>query len=501
MKKILLLVLFFFFLLIPSRAAYDQPAINQDKIFINYGDLVKFSNSAKLEGLYGEKLKKQLNTPIIYQPSKTSTPFLSSNKLGSFFRVASWNIERGFFAWRIAEIFNYVDDLKTNPELQEQLDEFSKASVIILNEADIGIPRTSYENIPKKIANAFKMGYVFGTEFLEVDPYQLGVKKFTDTERVFLEQDALNQLDNIQKEKYSGLHGTAILTKYPILNARIIRLPDCYSWYFEEMKKLSAIELARRGAAKTIFSEKILTELRHGGRMALLVDLLLPNNQKITVVGTHLENRCLPECRVKQLSFLLEKIKGINNPVILGGDFNTTGTDASPVTIKKEVLKRVKDPEFIVGQAILSLTPITIVQDFAINTINKIRNFKDPTIKHIPVILPNKERKIFDLIKDFKFSDGVVFDVSGDSKNSFNGKSGFLGNSNERELKGFKPTFELERPFGVARYKLDWFFVKPYNGYAPYFGRTLEKLNRNYGKISDHDPIIVDIPIGTSPIP
>ena len=479
---------------------YEEDLNKRQGIYLNYYDLVELNKTANPHGYLLQKLEKQLNTSITKQP-----PLLSDTSINAdLIRVASWNIERGFNINRILEMPLIALDPKTNEKLKEELNVFLNSSIIILNEVDMGVPRTDYKNIIEEFANKFKMGYVFGTEFLEVDPYQLGIKKFTKEERSFLEEEALKRLDNINKDKFFGLHGNAILSKYPILNAKIIRLPDCYNGYLEELNKLSALEFARRGAAKTIFSSKVLTELRHGGRMAVVADLQLPNKQIITVVGTHLENRCIPERRLKQFDFLLRRLRNIRNPLIIAGDFNTTSTDASPVSVKKEVLKRVKDPEFIAKQAILSLTPFTLVQNVVINTVNKIRQFEDPTTKNIPLILPNKERKIFDLIKEFKFNDNDTFDIRGESERSY-GRSGFLSNSNERDLKGFKPTFELERHFGVAKYKLDWIFVKPLNlknsnnkkdshAYAPRFGRTLSLINKSYEQISDHDPICVDIP-------
>ena len=331
MRSILLLIVLFIISLNSSFAS--------DNFYLNYEDLVELSKTSRPSGELKEKLEKQLNTVIIEQPPQIEAGFLHGNTLGDFFRVASWNIERGFQVNRIIEIPQYSLNYKTNPDLQEQLTIFSKANIIVLNEVDIRVPRTYYQNIAKKIATAFKMGYVFGTEFVEVDPYNLGIKKFTEQERIFLEQEALRQLDNIEKDKFLGLHGTAILSKYPILNAKIIRLPDCYNWYLEESEKLSALEFVRRETAQKIFLSKVLTELRHGGRMALVADILLPNQQVITVVGTHLENRCVPGCRYKQFDFLLNRLRSIKNPLILAGDFNTTGTDASPVSAKKEIVK------------------------------------------------------------------------------------------------------------------------------------------------------------------
>lgn len=495
LKKCFLLILILFLNRQPTSAITGYEQTIKEGIFLNYYDLVQLSKTRFPQGDLLQKLSKQLTTPIIQQPPLDQAEFLHSSSLRDFIRVTSWNIERGFNVDLIEKIFEYNPDALT--EAQKEASILSNASILVLNEVDIGVLRTDYENIAERLASKLKMGYVFGTEFIEVDPYQLGIKPFTKEERVFLETKTLEKLDDIDESKYRGLHGTAILTKYSILNAKIIRLPDCYKWYKEELQKISTLELARRETAEKIFSAKILSELRHGGRMALIVDLLLLNNEKITVVATHLENRCLPKCRAIQFEHLLNNIKHITHPLILAGDLNTTGADASPVTIKKEVLKRVKDPEFIAKQAIASITPLTFTQNLILGTVNAIRQFKDPTTKNIPIILPNKERKIFTLLQDFRFADGKTFDLRGTPGKSYKGHYAFLSNSNERDIKGYKPTFELDRNLGIAQYKLDWIFVKPLDlkdSYTPHFGRTLRLANRIFGKeISDHDPITVDI--------
>ncbi len=480
-------------------------------IYLNYDDLVELSKTPSPEGKLLEKLNKQLNTVSVEQ-SVTKGTFLHGRIIGDFFRVAEWNIERGFNVDKIEKVLlNDLPASKNDPKLLEEVKILSKAGIIVLNEVDVGLPRTKYQNISARLAHALKMGYVFGTEFVEVDPYQLGVKKFTDEERVYLEDEALKELDNIDKEKYFGLHGTAILTSYPIVSSRIIRIPNCYDWFKNEaVEKIAPVEAVRRKAAKSVFAEKVLTELRHGSRIALVADIKLPNNQIVTVVACHIENRCLPQGRLEQIKYVLEKIKDIKNPVILAGDFNTTGSDASPTTLKKEVLKKVKDPDFVVRQAIFFISPFGLVPGLLVNGANILRQFKNPTARNIPVLMPNKERKLFDYIAKFKFDDGKAFDVRGVLEKTHRGNSGLLSDANERDIKGFKPTFEMQRTFGFAKYKLDWFFIKPLDlkdsndkkssyAYAPHYGRTLHLVNRSFNeKISDHDPITVDIPVSVS---
>jgi len=89
-----------------------------------------------------------------------------------------------------------------------------------------------------------------------------------------------------------------------------------------------------------------------------------------------------------------------------------------------------------------------------------------------------------------------------------NGSSGTLADSNQRLSRGFAPTFMAELMWGkvrVARYKLDWIFVKPElenpsdkKGsyvFAPHFARTFTDLNNFTPEpMSDHSPMTVDLP-------
>ena len=133
----------------------------------------------------------------------------------------------------------------------------------------------------------------------------------------------------------------------------------------------------------------------------------------------------------------------------------------------------------------------------------------DPTEKSIPLMGTNPEAKFFSDLEDFLFEDGGRFDFSGETERSANGRVGKLANSNERGEKGFIPTNELGKKYGpVGQFKLDWIFVKPAKladssghepsyAFTPCFGRTLRELNHSFpDRISDHSPILVDLPLG-----
>lgn len=448
---------------------------------LSYNDLVQLSITPNPQGDLLSKLQKQLVNPYIVNIDKGNRLHVSPH-----LRVAHWNIQRGININQIKNIFlnpssfyyNYRKNIdeKNWGKFKKELDDFTKSSIISLNEVDIGIPRTSYKNIALELANTLGYNLTFSTEFIELSP--------------IIYKQAINP------KKYLGLHGNAILSKYPILNARILRLPECYKWYESEIARQSPLEYARRFGAKAIFSQEVLTEVRHGNRCALIADIQLPTMETITVVSTHLEDRCYPSCRFTQAMVLFENLKNIRNPVVIAGDFNTTTTDSAPTSFKKEIVKRIKDPAFIARQiAFIALPGVPVAGSFAAVGLSRLFQYKDPAYPNIPIFLPNQERKLFKYIKNFRFIDGERIDIRGEAKKSSNGKNGLLANSNERQLKGFESTFKFEDPRLIAYFKLDWFFVKPKRGrFEPFNGQTLQLINHAYPeRISDHEPILVNL--------
>jgi hypothetical protein len=139
---------------------------------------------------------------------------------------------------------------------------------------------------------------------------------------------------------------------------------------------------------------------------------------------------------------------------------------------------------------------------------NAAKNHDDPTARNIPLVLKNPEAELFHVLEDFRFTDGHAFDFRGNEERSINETGGTLGNSNLRDGKGFATTFAFERSFGVVgKLKLDWLIVKAYSTdprddgqpyrLAPHFSRRLHLVNYALAsRLSDHDPISVDLPLG-----
>jgi hypothetical protein len=120
--------------------------------------------------------------------------------------------------------------------------------------------------------------------------------------------------------------------------------------------------------------------------MALVADVSVPESPTgvVTLVDTHLENKCKPACRRKQMAALLETIQDVHNPLILAGDMNTTGKDGSPMSVRGELIRLVKDYEFWIKQSLNWFTPVSL-PSYALMPFNFWRTYRDPTATHIPL--------------------------------------------------------------------------------------------------------------------
>jgi hypothetical protein len=244
-------------------------------------------------------------------------------------------------------------------------------------------------------------------------------------------------------------------------------------WYKTEKAEISKLEKGKRLAANKVFLERIEREVRLGGRMAIIADLRIPDLPQgvATVVNVHLENKCKPECRIKQMDALLSQIKEVEHPVIVAGDLNTSGTDGTPTSIRREILNRVKNYEFWVTQALRWGTPASLPLA-ALTPVNYFKNYLDPTSTHLPVIGSNKEAILFRHVERFRFVDRMAFDFRGSTPRTTKaGRSRTATSERVRDSSQLlrlrlssTGTDTLERDFGglVGRYKLDWIFVKPY---------------------------------------
>ena len=69
------------------------------------------------------------------------------------------------------------------------------------------------------------MNYVYGVEFVEVDPLKLGTEELSDAD-VGGDEELKTELETELKAdpvRYQGLRGSAILSRYAISNVRLQR--------------------------------------------------------------------------------------------------------------------------------------------------------------------------------------------------------------------------------------------------------------------------------------
>ena len=497
----------------------------QSPEFLTYDELVALSGNPHPEGRLGKKVEKLLNTPVMSneaafggtQPKRPRDP-----KLGPFLRLVQWNIEKSMKMQEAIAAFKdqasftkRIDTLRFEPGSPEYLEILKEralledADLLILQEMDIGMKRSGYQNAAKDLAEALNMNYVYGVEQLEIDPVNLGTEKFKDEKGA--ENQDLQELFRVDPEKYKGLFGSAVLSRYPILGVKFFQLKNqAYDWYYQEQQSLSALEKTRRFSAKEVFLEKLFREIKIGGRVFMQVDLYVPElpEKRLSVIDIHLEIKCLPKGREMQMAEILSHIIDIKNPVIVAGDFNSAPQDLSPTSIRRELRRTVTDPTFWFDRAVQLLSPAGSILIPTRLLANATENFQNPTAPSVPIVAPNRTRGLFKMIQDFRFYDGFTFDFRGNPNRSANGKKGLLANSNQRDRVGYKMTFTTDRTLGhvLGKYRLDWAFVKssylkdPKDNkgsyrFAPHFGRTLEEMNdRLKERISDHHPNVVDLP-------
>jgi endonuclease/exonuclease/phosphatase family metal-dependent hydrolase len=434
-----------------------------------------------------------------------------SGNLGPILRVVEWNIARGVnqrqIQMSLAPSDDFLQAARTGghhnaaslERIKKALEIVREADVVILNEVDLGMDRTAYRDVTRALAQALDFNYVNGVEFIELNRLYLGERHMD-----IVAPHPPEQVFGVDPKRYLGLEGNAILSRYPIRSAKIVRLPQCYDWFHGEMKQISDLESAKRWSAEKLFDERVHRQVRRGGRMSLIVDLAVPEapGAQVTIVAPHLENYCPPQCRQAQMAYLLGEIKGIANPVILGGDLNTNGHDGTPTSVRREFLKRLLDYHFWVKEAIFFLAPVPFAGVIT-SSIDFVKNYHDPTALDMRFVLPNRAKPLFNAARDFRFVDGGGFDFKGQKSKTIFHRRRTLAQSNQRAWKGFRPTFVFRRTFLhlVGSYKLDWFFVKPAgSGFLPCYGRTLSDLNKALeGRLSDHNPIAVDIPFGPAP--
>lgn len=487
--------------------------------FLSFEELKGLATNPKPGGAVEQKLARFFSRPIIsneawYGGKRPARP--QNAAMGEFVRVATWNVEKSIRAHEAAQAlkspqaFEALIDPKVAPpgskkreELMRERERLVTADVILLQEMDIGIGRSGYRDATREIAQALGMNYVYAPQQLEIDPVLLGMESFPDGRG----GQVTHQPD---PKRYKGVFGVAVLSRYPIKSAKCFQLQaQPYDWYEGEKANPDLIENSRRFAAEILFDNKVLREMKVGGRIFFRVDLDVPGlpGNTLSVIHNHLEIKARPLDREAQLVEILTHIKDIPHTVVMAGDHNSSKADLSPTSTKRVLARTSTSSQtwVSVGMNVLMAAPVVVNTGRIL--INNVKNLHDPLAMHIPVVLPNKSKQLFNHIEGFRFSDGGKFDFRGDSDRSINRSSAKLANSNEKAFFGRRTTFSVKRPIGpFGRGRLDWIFVKPppsaltegNKSYrlSPHFGESLSMFGKGLKPLlSDHVPCVVDIPV------
>jgi len=184
--------------------------------------------------------------------------------------AVAWNIERckrpEQSAWRISQ---------------------AGADVVLATEMDWGMARSGQRHTTAELAAALGLGYAFGVEFVELG---LG--------------DAYETARHEGETNLHGLHGNAILSRWPLKDVALIPLDEGGAWYVR----------APKGDGQH----------RVGGRMAMAARIETASGP-LTLAAVHFESESNASGRAAQAQRLLDSLEALfgAGPCVIGGDFNT----------------------------------------------------------------------------------------------------------------------------------------------------------------------------------
>lgn len=325
------------------------------------------------------------------------------------YRAISWNVERGIHFEGI------VHCLENHPEL-------SKADVYFLPETDVGMARSQNRNVARDLAERLKLNYVFAPCYINLD-------KGNGPELELA--SGLNEV---------GLHGNALLSKWPLQNARMIPLKNCKD--------------KMRGKEKRI-----------GSQRCVVADVVLPSTL-LRAVCIHLDAHSSQGQRYEQMKTILGFLERENwkGPTLIGGDWNTSTYFASHAFFA-----------FFSFWRKVAMGPKHVCKN------------------HYPHPERYFERRLFRFVEGRGF-DYKNFNVIGAPTMHYH-----LGDEvKNKNMRDWTPRafqifvdWAMRKAEGLAQFKIDWFAAQ---GLRPMEGsqKVIGHLNFQGRPISDHDAIAVN---------
>lgn len=235
-------------------------------------ELLPFSSTREMQAseLYaqiGPEIERVLGSVAQEDFSSAATRGYGT-RAASRLRATAWNIERGI------RLHSIIRVLGEHPLIGE-------SDVLLLTELDYGMARSGNLFVAREIAQALGLSYVFA-------PCYLALTKGSGVEAY------------MEGENTLALHGNAVLSRYPLLRAHSVALPN--------------------GKDKMRGKEK-----RLGCQRAVVADLDHPLGM-VRVVSLHLDAHSTQRHRHLQMRLMLDHLDGLEPrlPVLIGGDWNTS---------------------------------------------------------------------------------------------------------------------------------------------------------------------------------
>lgn len=336
----------------------------------------------------------------------------------SHIRVTAWNIERGI------ELGGITETIRQHPAI-------GSSDLLLLTELDYGMARSRNAKVPVDMAEALGFGFAFAPSYLNLEKGS-GLEVSVEGSNEF------------------GLHGNAILSRFPLREAHSIVLPN--------------------GKDKMKGKEKRL------GCQRAVVALVDHPFGKFRAVSVHLDAHSTQKHRMAQMRLVLDDLDRFHPhlPALIGGDWNTSTYNSR--------------------NALFSI--LGYVRRVLMGVRRVIR-------KHYPH--PDRwfERRLFGELerRGYRYRDfnepGVCtlhYDVADLAANG--------------RMADWIPNWcfwfinwALAKNEGRCSFKLDWFAgrgIEPLAGFPP---RVVTDVNTPDRCLSDHDPIVLDFrlaPAGVS---
>jgi endonuclease/exonuclease/phosphatase family metal-dependent hydrolase len=254
----------------PSLQQPARPSPLGHNLRPHFGELARFHSTKALEAsaLYA-RLRPEVERVLNGVEQGEFAPEESPPPLDSgAVRATAWNIERGI---KLEGIIRALG----GHELMRRSD------VLLLTELDYGMARSGNRHVAREIAEGLSLGYAFA-------PCYVNLSKGSG-----LESDS-------EGENAEALHGNAVLSRWPILRAWSVALPN--------------------GKDKMKGREK-----RLGSQRAVVCDIEHPSGV-FRAVSLHLDAHSSQRHRERQMKVVLDFLQSLTPslPVLVGGDWNTS---------------------------------------------------------------------------------------------------------------------------------------------------------------------------------